>query len=118
VHADLLDYEPAPEKFDLAVMLYLQVPAAERTTVLRRAAVALAPGGSLVVVAHDRSNIEHGWGGPQDPSVLYGADDVVADLGGGLVIERAGIVERPVEQADGEKIALDLLVRARITSAA
>ncbi len=113
VHADLLDYEPAPTAYDLVVVLYLQVPAADRTTVMRRAAAALAPGGYVLVVAHDRSNVEHGWGGPQDPSVLYGADDVVRDLGDGLVVERAEVVRRPVETPDGEETALDLLVRAR-----
>lgn len=113
VQADLLDYDPSPGAYDLVVVLYLQVPAADRTTVMRRAASALALGGSLLVVAHDESNIEHGWGGPQDPSVLYGADDLVADLADGLVFDRAEVVRRPVEHADGEKTALDLLVRAR-----
>lgn len=113
VQADLLDYEPAPGAYDLVVVLYLQVLAAERTIVMRRAASALASGGALLVVAHDRSNIEYGWGGPQDPSVLYDTDDLVADLGDGLVFERAEVVRRPVESPDGERTALDLLVRAR-----
>ena len=113
VQADLRGYEPAPGTYDLVVVLYLQVPAADRTTVMRRAAAALAPGGCLLVVAHDASNIEHGWGGPQDPAVLYGADDVAADLGDGIELERAEIVHRPVEHPEGEKTALDLLVRAR-----
>ena len=113
VQADLVDYEPAPGTYDLVVVLYLQVPAADRTTVMRRAASALVSGGVLLVVAHDSSNIEHGWGGPQDPSVLYDAGDVTADLGDGLEFERAEVVRRPVEHPDGEKVALDLLVRAR-----
>lgn len=112
-HADLLDYEPAPGEHDLVVVLYLQVPAADRTTVMRRAASALASGGTLLVVAHDSSNLEHGWGGPQDPAVLYAAEDLAADLGDDLVIERAEVVHRPVEASDGEKTALDLLFRAR-----
>jgi len=43
--------------------------------------------------------------------VLYTAEDVVADLDG-LRIERAGRVERPVQTPDGERDALDALVRA------
>jgi hypothetical protein len=74
----------------------------------------VAVGRTLLLVAHDRSNLEHGHGGPQHPTVLYTADDVAGDLTGtGLEIERAEIVERPVETPDGERIALDLLVRAR-----
>ena len=44
----------------------------------RRAAV--APGGTLLVVGHDITNITDGVGGPQDPAVLYGPDDVVAAI--------------------------------------
>ena len=66
------------------------------------------------VVAHDSSNLQHGHGGPQDPARLYTADDVVTDIEGrGLHIERAERVERPVQTPDGERIALDALVRAR-----
>ena len=114
VHADLLEYEPEPAASDLVVVLYLQLPAAERRTIVRRAAGALAPGGVLLIVAHDSSNLEHGWGGPQDPAVLYSAADVREDLAdAGLEIARADVVERPVDAPDGEKIALDLLVHAR-----
>lgn len=114
IQADLVDYAPEPGAYDLVVVLYLQLPVAERGSILRRAAAALAPGGVLLVVAHDRSNLEHGWGGPQDPAVLYTAADVAADVADhALVIERAETVERPVETDDGERVALDLLFRAR-----
>jgi SAM-dependent methyltransferase len=112
--ADLVGYEPERGAYDLVAVLYLQLPAAERTPILCRAAAALAPGGVLLVVAHDRSNIEHGYGGPQVPSVLYSAPDVVADVEPeGLEIERSEVVRRPVETPEGERQALDLLVRAR-----
>jgi SAM-dependent methyltransferase len=107
VEADLLDYDPPPEAFDLVVILYLQLPAEERTRVLRSAAAAVAPGGTLVVVAHDRSNLEHGHGGPQDPGVLATPAEVAADLDR-LEVERADVMER----RDGDLVALDLLVRA------
>jgi SAM-dependent methyltransferase len=114
VRADLLEYDPEPAAYDLVVVLYLQIPGVERRTVLRRAAGALAPGGVLLVVAHDSSNLERGWGGPRDPAVLYSAADVRDDLAdAGVEIVRADVVERPVDAPDGEKVALDLLVRAR-----
>ncbi len=81
--------------------------------ILQRAAKAVAPGGTLVVVAHDSANLEHGYGGPQRADVLYTAEQVVAALGGALEIEKAGPVERPVETDDGVKVAIDCLVRGR-----
>jgi len=111
VATDLLEYRPEPRAFDLVIVFYLQVPAAQRRRILRAAAEAVAPRGTFLLVAHDSSNIEQGHGGPQEPEVLYTAEDVVADLDG-LRIERAGRVERPVQTPDGERDALDALVRA------
>ena len=114
VAANLLDYRPDPRAFDLVLVFYLQVPAAERRPILRAAAEAVAPGGTFLLVAHDSTNLQHGHGGPQDPAVLYTPDDVVDDLAGaGLSVERADRVERPVHTPDGERIALDALLRAR-----
>ncbi len=114
VVADLLGYRPEPRAFDLVMVFYLQVPAAERRPILRAAVDAVAPGGTFLLVAHDSSNLQHGYGGPQSPAVLYTASEVAADIdGGGLQIERAERVERPVETPGGERVALDALVRAR-----
>ena len=111
VVADLLEYRPEEHAFDLVLLFYLQVPEAQRREIVRAAATAVAPGGTFLLVAHDRSNIEHGYGGPQEPAVLYSADEVVDDLDD-LRVERAERVERPVQTADGERVALDALVRA------
>jgi SAM-dependent methyltransferase len=108
--ADLNDYEPEPESADLVVVFYLQLPSDERRGVVRKAARAIAPGGTFLVVGHDLRNLEHGHGGPSSPLVLYTPEDVVADLdGSGLEIEKAEPVERPVD----EHTAIDALVRAR-----
>jgi SAM-dependent methyltransferase len=113
IAADLLAYHPEPRSSDLVLLFYLQVSAEQRRPVVRAAAEAVAPGGVLLLVAHDRSNLEEGHGGPQEPAVLYTAEDVAADLdGSGLRIERAERVERPVQTPEGERIALDALVRA------
>jgi SAM-dependent methyltransferase len=111
--ADLAEYVPEPESADLVIVFYLQLPAFERAPVLRRAAAAVAPNGTFLLVAHDSRNLEHGHGGPKSPDVLYTAEDVVADLqGSGLQIERAEAVKRPVETPEGERVAIDALVRA------
>jgi SAM-dependent methyltransferase len=112
IEADLLDYEPKPAAFELVIILYLHVPAAQRTPILQRAARAVASGGTFLLVGHDRANIERGVGGPQDPAVLYTVRGVVADLGGpGLRIEQAKQVQRPVDASGERRIALDTLVR-------
>ena len=114
VTANVLDHRPKPAAFELVIIFYLQVPATQRTPIVRSAAGAVAPGGTFLLVAHDASNIAAGYGGPQDPAVLYAAQDIVTDLDGtGLQIERSDRVQRPVETSEGSRMALDALVRAR-----
>lgn len=107
---DLLEYEPEPRAYDLVLVLYLQLAAKERRIVLSRAADALAPGGTFLLVGHDLLNLTEGAGGPSDPDVLYTPDDIVAELPG-LAIEKAERVFRDIE--DAERPAIDALVRAR-----
>lgn len=115
VQADLLSYQPPAQAFDLVIVVYLQVAADQRRPVLRAAARAVAPGGHLLVVAHDSRNLTDGVGGPQDPAVLYTAADVVEDLQGGpLEVVRAETVTRAVSTDAGERHALDCLVLAAL----
>lgn len=119
VQADLLTYQPEPDRYNAVVIAYLQLPSDERRVVVPRAATALADGGVLLVVAHDAANLTGGVGGPPDPAVLYTAGDVRSDLvasGVPLRVDRAEEVLRPVE---GEpRPAIDLLVRATRSSGA
>ena len=92
-------------------MLYLQLRRDELLHALRTAAVAVAPGGTLLVLGHDTTNLADGHGGPRDASVLYTAEDVVPALGD-LVVERAEAVERTVPLEDSEAVAIDAFVRA------
>jgi SAM-dependent methyltransferase len=112
VEADLVEYEPEPAAHDLVVVLFLQIPADERRLVLGRAAKALAPGGTLLLIGHDLTNLTEGVGGPSDPGVLYTPEDIVSDLAG-LEIEKAERILRDVDGAD--RPAIDALVRARKT---
>lgn len=109
--ADVLGYEPEAGAFDLVAVVYLQLDEADRRIALPRAARAVAADGVFVFVAHDVRNLAEGHGGPSDPAVLYSPSDVVAHLDG-LAVERAETVIRPVETPDGERQALDVIVRA------
>ncbi|MFO1536827.1 MAG: class I SAM-dependent methyltransferase [Actinomycetota bacterium] len=111
VVADVTTWAPEPPGFDLVLVCYLQLPAEERATAYRRAADAVAPGGTLLVVAHDVDNIAHGHGGPQDPAVCTTPEAVVAVIGD-LTVVAAGRVHRPVPTEAGTVEAIDTLVRA------
>jgi SAM-dependent methyltransferase len=104
-----------PQHLDLVVIAYLQVPAEQRGTVMRRSLAALRAGGILFVVAHDSTNLTEGTGGPQDARVLYTAEDVLDDLGDvDLEVGRAERVPREVplaEDPDTSRTAWDALVR-------
>jgi len=111
VEADVVEWPPPLGQFDAVVLMYLHLPAPERRQVLSHAKAALAPGGLLLVVGHDLSNLTQGTGGPQDATVLYRPEDLVTDLSG-LRIEKAERVTRTVETEAGPRTAIDALVRA------
>ena len=111
VCTDVRDYRP-PTTFDLVLLAYLHLPAAELQGVFAHVAAAVSRAGVLLVVGHDRTNIVDGVGGPQDPDILYGPDDLCAHLPAnlGFEVERAERVRRRVE---GQGEAIDVVMRAR-----
>lgn len=111
VRADATTWQP-DGPVDLVVLSYLQLPVEQQRVVLDHAATWLAPGGTLFVIAHDRSNVEHGYGGPPSPDVCYTVDETVAALAA-LDVTTAEVAERHVDTPDGTKTALDTLVIAQ-----
>ncbi len=100
-----------PSSYDLAMLVYLQLPATQRQEAVRAASDSLRSGGVLLVIAHHSDNLAAGVGGPQDPAAPYTQDDVLADLstcGAKFVMQRAERVDRPIEGQD--QPALDTLV--------
>ena len=120
VVADVTTWEPPSEGFDLVAVFYLQLAAEERRASMITAVRALGVGGTLVLVCHDLLNLTEGYGGPQNPSFLLTAEDIIDDLTAAevlldveLVTEKAGRVERAVSPDGGERAAIDTLVRVR-----
>ena len=113
VESAVEEWTPPPECFDLVAVFYLQLPQPERSVALKMAASAVAPGGTLLVVAHDLDNLTRGFGGPPHAGVLYRVTDVtdVADAAG-LTVRRAEQVVRVVDSDAGPREAIDTLVRA------
>lgn len=88
VCADLVEFDPTGGSYDLVLLLFVHLHPLERRRLLRSAAATLVPGGLVLVVGYDTTNLQEGEGGPRDPAVLFSPEDIVADLDG-LRIERA-----------------------------
>lgn len=108
---DLREWAPEEASYDLVLISYLHLPWPEMQRVLRVTSRAVAPGGLFLLVGHDRTNLEEGVGGPPDPNVLYGPEDVAGALEG-LEIDKAVRVRRAVSTDAGPREAIDNIVRA------
>jgi SAM-dependent methyltransferase len=84
--ADLLEWVPPADAFDLVALFFIHLPLDERRRVYARAAAAVTPGGTLLIVGHDRTNLSDGVGGPQDPDVLFTPNEIVTELDGFTVV--------------------------------
>ena len=109
IRADLTQYQPEPRSADLVLVMFLHIPLEERRLVYANAAAAVAPGGRLLIVGHDRSNLGRDVPGPQDPAVVYTAEEVAADIPG-LVLED---VHRRLRDLDDGRQTADAVVVAR-----
>ena len=111
---DLLAWTPPAAAFDLVTLMFIHVSAAERDGIYAGAAAAVAPGGTLLVVGHDRSNLDHGTGGPQDPEVLFTASEIAAALPADFTVVRADVVRRG---GGAGPVPIDAVVVARRAAA-
>jgi SAM-dependent methyltransferase len=113
--ADARSYAPDRE-FDLVIATYLHLSEAESRAVLSAAATWVAPGGHLLVLGHDKANLEAGAPGPSDPDVLY-TPELLASCAVGLAIERCERLFRdagsdPEGPDDSAATAVDTLLFA------
>lgn len=111
VEADVVEWDPLAAAFNLVIVFYLHLPSGDRHRVMAHAQEALAAGGTLLVVGHDMTNLSQGYGGPQDPAVLFTPEQIASDLAE-LRIVRADHVRREVDTDQGRQVAIDALVRA------
>jgi thioredoxin reductase/2-polyprenyl-3-methyl-5-hydroxy-6-metoxy-1,4-benzoquinol methylase len=112
LHADLAR-DPVPGRHDLVTAHYLHVPRSEQQTLFRHLASAVAPGGTLLVVGHDFSDMEQL---PRPDLMEYGwtTEEVAAALGEGWTIETAEVRPRQALGPDGEEVTIhDAVLRAR-----
>ena len=100
IEADLLDWTPPPAAFELVTALYLHLVPAERRIVYAAVARAVAPGGHLLVIGHDRS---HDGPGPE-PERLFTAAELGEEIRAAMpdmVIDEALVEPRSPESGPG-----------------
>jgi len=104
---------PAPGSYDLVTAHFLHVPKSEQQPLFRHLAAAVAPGGTLLVVGHDLSDMAKM---PRPDLAEYGwtAREVTAALGEGWTIEAAEARPRQAAGPDGDQVTIhDAVLRAR-----
>lgn len=115
---DVLTFEMPSSAYDLVLSTYVHLEDYERREMLRNCVRALRPGGTVLVVGHDSTNLADGIGGPQQASILFTGADIEKDLqdhlgSGALHLERSGRAAREVATEEGIVVAWDALFRAR-----
>ena len=111
LHADLAKAS-VPGTYDLVTAHFLHVPKSEQPPLFRHLAAVVAPGGTLLVVGHDLSDMAKM---PHPDLVEYGwtAEEVAATLGEGWTIEAAEARPRQAVGPDGDQVAInDAVLRA------
>ena len=98
---------------DLAVMAYLQIPAADLAAAIATAAHSLRPGGTFFGVWHARENLEYGFGGPPSPELNPTQDELRATCEAvGMKIETLTLRERYFVSGDQQRKAIDAVLLA------
>ncbi len=87
---DATEYRPEGE-YDLITSFYIQLWPDQRARMLANAARALAPGGRILFVSHDKSVRPSGWS-EDDLRSLTTPEEIVAELGG-LRIEKVEVMQ-------------------------
>lgn len=106
VAMDVESFRPS-RPVDLVLLSYLQLPDDHQRRLLRRVSDWVRPGGAVFVVAHDKTNVQRGHGGPPDESVCYSVEQTVAALAG-LRVDVAEVAVRETPAGP----ALDTVVLA------
>lgn len=109
------DWDAGDERYDLVTSHFLHLPPADRAEGFARMAGAVAPGGTLLVVAHHASDLRTTVGRPDLPELFFEPEDVVAALEpGAWDVLVAEVRPRRATDPEGREITIrDTVVRAR-----
>jgi hypothetical protein len=80
MQVDATVWDPGPNRYDLVSAQYLHLQAGPRRAMVDRVARAVAPGGSLLIVAHHPSDLQTTMPRPQSPDLFFTGDEIAAQL--------------------------------------
>lgn len=115
VRADVTRWVPEPGAFDLVSAQFMHLLPDARRALFARLADAVRPGGQLLLVGHDFSDIAAGANRPHEPERFFTADEVAGALDpSAWEVLVADARPRPAHQHEGKHIEVhDAVVRAR-----
>jgi SAM-dependent methyltransferase len=95
--ADLADFNPPLESFDLITSIFVHLPTNIRAHLHARIPTWLKPRGLFILEAYAPEQLTRNTGGPKDPTLLAPLDVIVAELHG-LTIEHQARLTRVVAE--------------------
>ena len=117
VHADVTASEVVEGSFDLVSAQFMHLPPEPRRALFARLAAAVAPGGTLLVVGHDFSDVAAGAHRPPEPERFFTANEVAESLDEAWEVLVAEPRTRPAAVHEGHDITVnDAVLRARRSS--
>ncbi|MEZ5376936.1 MAG: class I SAM-dependent methyltransferase [Acidimicrobiales bacterium] len=106
VQLDVLS-APLPEgPFDLISLQFMHFGPEQRTPLFERCIAAVAPGGTLLIVAHHPSDLKTSVRRPKVPEFFYTAEEIAGLLGDGWSVVDAAA--RPREATDPEGVVVTI----------
>jgi thioredoxin reductase/SAM-dependent methyltransferase len=113
--ADVTTWEPEPCGYDLVSAQYMHLPREKREALFARLAAAVAPGGRLLLVGHDPSDMHTAVGRPRMPHMFFTAEAIAGELASQdweiLVAERR--TREAVDPAHQQVMIADTVLCAR-----
>ncbi len=114
IRADLTTWSPPAERYDLVSIQFMHLPSAQRTPLFQRSIAAVSPGGTLLIVGHDESDLQTTIRRPASPDLYFHAQAVAAGLDAGWTVIEAGTRGRTARDPEGHDVAIrDAVLVAR-----
>jgi thioredoxin reductase/SAM-dependent methyltransferase len=113
MHLDLTR-EPAPGRYDLVTAHYVHTSRDRQQRLFANLVDAVSPGGTLLIVGHDPSDVHTTVPRPHLEEVGWTAQEVADSLGSGWTVEVAEARSRQTHDPDGNEVRIhDAVLRAR-----
>ena len=111
---DFTEWSPNPQSFDLVSSQFMHLPKPTITTLFRSLAAAVAPGGMLLIVGHDASDVDENSEHLAHLSeLMFSVEDVLAPIKEEqLQVEVAESRRRQAKHENGREFIHDVVVKA------